>query len=75
MEAVFASVPVAPGETVPVRLNVAVPLTRRSTFAAIAPAPDAGHDEPADATQDQFTPESAAGGVSETVAPVTAEGP
>ena len=46
MLAVFASVPVAPGAIVPVRVKVAVPPTSRSTLAAMLPLPAAGQAEP-----------------------------
>jgi hypothetical protein len=75
MDAVFASVPVASGAMAALSVKVAVPLTSRSTLAPIEPEPDAGQEDPAEAEQVQVTPESDAGGVSETVAAVTAEGP
>ncbi len=58
-----------------VRVNVAVPPTRRSTFALMSPEPDGVHEDPADATQVQLAPSSDPGSVSVTVAPVIADGP
>ena len=65
----------ADGLTVPVSVKVAVPSTRRFTLASMAPVPEAGHEEPAEAAQVQVTPVRSGGGVSVTVAPVTALGP
>jgi hypothetical protein len=73
--AVLVSDPVALGEIVPVIVKVAVPLGTSVTEALIEPVPDAAHDEPAEATHDQVTPERVAGMVSVTVAPVIVEGP
>ena len=75
MLAVLASDPVALAEIVPVTVNVAVPPLNRVTDALMEPAPDAGHDEPADAVHVHVTPLSAAGIVSVTVAAVIVDGP
>jgi hypothetical protein len=76
--AVFANA-VAPSvelaATVPVRVNVAVPPTARSTEALMLPVPLAGHVEPAEAVQVQVRPVKFAGAVSVTVAANAAEGP
>src|SRR5205823_1898523 len=74
--AVLASEPVAPADTVPWTVNVAVPpFIRFTADVLILPDPDAGQLSPALAVQVQVTPVMAAGSVSVTVAPVTANGP
>jgi hypothetical protein len=75
IDAAFASVPVAPGATVPVSVNVAVPPGGRPTAAAMPPLPDGGQVAPDDAAQVQLTPVSAAGGASVTGAADTGDGP
>jgi len=73
--AVLASVPVAVAEMMPVSANVAVPPASNETVALIAPEPDAGHDDPADAAHVHVAPVIVAGTVSVTVPPVTTDGP
>ena len=73
--AVFDNEPVALDEMLAVRVYVAVPPTGRFTVSLILPVPEAAHDAPLDATHDQVAPLSALGNVSDTVAPVTADGP
>ena len=64
-----------PAVTVAVAVKVAVPPTSRLTGALMFPEPLAGQLDPAEAAQVQVTPESCAGMLSVTVAPVTALGP
>ena len=71
--ATFVIVPVP--VTVAVAVNVAVPPASRLTAALMLPLPLAGQLDPADAAQVQAPPESCAGKLSVTVAPVTALGP
>ena len=74
--AVLASVPDADGDTVPWTVKVAVPPSSRLTAdVLILPLPEAGQLLPAMAAQVQLTLVIAAGTVSVTVAPVTANGP
>jgi hypothetical protein len=73
--AVFTRDPVALDEMAPVTVKVAVPLVSNVTGALIDPEPDAGHEDPAEATQVHVTLLSEAGMVSVTVAAVTVEGP
>src|ERR671930_246993 len=73
-DAVFVIVPDA-AVTVAVAVKVALPPESRLTLAAILPLPEAGQLEPADAAHVQVTPETCAGKLSVTVAPVTALGP
>src|SRR5947199_179102 len=73
--AVFTSDPVADDFTVPPTVNVAVPPETRLTETEMLPVPEAGHEEPAEATQLQLTAVKSAGNVSATDAPVTSEGP
>ena len=68
---VIVPVPVA----VAVAENVAVPPASRLIAALMLPLPLAGQLDPAEATQVQVPPESCAGKLSVTVAPVTALGP
>lgn len=75
MLAVFTSDPVAVDAIAAVNVNVAVPPDRRLTDALMSPMPDAGHDDPAEAAHVHVAPDNAAGSVSVTVAPVTADGP
>ena len=74
-EAVLLKVPVALADKVPVAVKVAVPPFIRFTLALILPLPLAGQLELAEAVQVQVTPDSDAGKVSATVAPVTSFGP
>ena len=73
--AVLVMVPVAEALTVAEMENVAVPPGTSVTDADTLPLPDAGQEDPALAEQVQVAPESAAGTMSPTVAPVTVEGP
>jgi hypothetical protein len=73
--AVFASDPVAPGATVPLTVNVAVPPTGRSTEALMLPLPDAGHAAPPLAAHVHVAPVNAAGNVSVTLDAGAADGP
>ena len=73
--AVLARVPVAVEAIVAVRVNVAVPLGRRSTVVLMLPLPDAGHVEPAEAVHVHVAPDNVAGNVSVTVVARAAEGP
>ena len=75
MVAVLLIVPVAEAITVAEIETVAVPPGARVTDAETLPLPDAGHDEPALAEHVQVAPDSVAGNVSATVAPVTVDGP
>src|SRR3954453_16925065 len=69
--AVFARVPVADTETVPVTVKVVLPPGVSVTVALMLPLPDAdGHVEPAVAEHVHVTPVTGAGRVSATVAPV-----
>src|SRR2546427_779315 len=61
--------------TVAVAVNVAVPPASRSTAALRLPLPLAGQLEPADAAHVQVTPETWAGKLSVTVAPLATSGP
>src|SRR5436305_304 len=74
-DAVLLNVPVAPAETVPVAVNVAVPPDTRLTLADMLPDPDAGHDDPGDAVHVHVVDVSADGKASVTVAPMTSAGP
>jgi hypothetical protein len=73
--AVFERGPVADGERVPFKVYVAVPPTSRFTVSLMSPTPRAVQLEPGEATQVQVGTKIEAGTRSETVAPVTAEGP
>jgi hypothetical protein len=73
--AVLVKLPVAVVEMVAFTVNVAVPPGARLTDALMFPLPEAGHVEPALAAHVQVTADSVAGSVSETVAPVTIDGP
>ena len=73
--AVFVIVPVAVDEIVAGTVKVAVPPGSRLTVVAMSPAPDAGHVEPADATQVHEPSVRFTGAASETFAPTTAVGP
>ena len=73
--AVFESVPVADDFTVAETVKVAVPPASRLTEAEMSPVPDAGHDDPDEATHVQLTPESFELNESATEAPLTSEGP
>ena len=74
--AVLTRLPVAPADTVPVSVNVAVPPLRRSTVVPMLPLPEgAPHALPADATHVHAGVVIAAGTASVTVAPITALGP
>jgi hypothetical protein len=74
--AVFERVPLADEATVPVTVNVALlPEGRFTAEVEMSPSPDAGQLAPGSALQVQLAPVKAAGKVSDTVAPVTAEGP
>ena len=73
--AVLTSVPLALDEIVPLTVKVAVPLGTNVTDALIDPEPEAGHDEPADATHDHVTADRVPGMASVTVAPVIVDGP
>jgi hypothetical protein len=73
--AVLVSEPVAPGATVPLTVNVAVPPTGRSTEALMLPLPDAGHVAPPLTEQVHVAPVSAAGNVSVTFDAGAADGP
>src|SRR5437879_3428513 len=64
-----------PAVTVAVAVNVAVPPLSRLMLALRLPLPLAGQLDPADAAQVQVIPESWAGKLSVTVAPMTALGP
>ena len=75
MVAVLLMVPVADAVTVAEIENVALPAGARVTDADTLPDPDAGHDDPAVAEHVHVAPDSAAGMVSATVAPVTVDGP
>src|SRR5882762_2360173 len=72
--AVF-TIGVAPPMTVAVAVNVAVPPASRLTLAFRLPLPLAGQLEPADAAQVHVTPDTWAGKLSVTVAPMTPLGP
>ena len=75
-DAVLATVPVAPGAIVAVRVNVAVPDTGNDTVVLMFPVPAAlPQAPPALLTHVQLAPTSVPGKVSVTVAPVTADGP
>ena len=74
-DAVFESVPVAVDTTVALTVNVTEPAARTLIEAEMLPDPDAGQLDPTEAVQVQVTPESVAGIVSVTVAPVIADGP
>ena len=56
-------------------MYVTVAPTGRFTVSPMLPLPDAVHVPPPALTQDQVAPESDAGSVSATLAPVTALGP
>src|SRR3989442_312101 len=74
--AVFTRVPVAPGATVALTVNVAIPPTGRLTVAPMSPLPEAEpHEPPAEPTLGKLTPGGSAGIVSVTVSPVTELGP
>ena len=74
--AVFASVPVAEADNVPFSVNVAVAPTGRLTAdVEMFPEPEAGHEPPPAPTHVQLTPDTVPGTTSDTVAPVTADGP
>ena len=73
--AVLLSVPAKELDVEPLAKKVTDPDARILTNALMFPEPDAGHDEPAVAEQDQDTPENCAGNESVTVAPTTAFGP
>src|ERR671931_1350248 len=73
-DAVFVIVPEL-AVTVAVAVKVALPPLSRSMLAAILPLPLAGQLDPAEAAHVQVTPETCAGKLSVTVAPVTALGP
>lgn len=75
IEAVLVSDPLAPALIAAVSVYVAVPLTNKLTVSLMEPVPEAEQLEPADATHVHVAPERAAGSVSVTVAPVTADGP
>ena len=67
--------PLAAAPTDATTLNVALPPLARSTAWLMLPLPLAAHDEPALATHVHVAPDSWAGSVSATVAPVTDDGP
>src|SRR5919197_3985011 len=73
-DAVFTIVG-APVVTVPLAVNVTVPPDSTLMLVFRFPDPLAGQLEPADAAQVHVTPETCAGKLSVTVAPVTALGP
>ena len=73
--AVLTREPVAEAAMVPVTVKVAVPEGARSTGAEMFPDPEAGQAEPTEATQVQVTPDRVPEKVSETVAPITEDGP
>ena len=72
---VFTRVPVAEAEIEAVTVNVTDAPAGRFTEALMLPLPLAGHVPPPAPLQTHVEPERAAGNVSATVAPVTAEGP
>ena len=73
--AALTSVPVAAADSVAVSVYVALAPAGRLTVSAMLPLPDAVHVPPPAPAHVQLTPESEAGSVSATVAPVTALGP
>jgi hypothetical protein len=73
--AVLASSTVAPGAIVPVRMKVALPPAMQVDAGRDVAAPEAGQAEPTDAVQVQVALVMAAGSVSATDAPATADGP
>ena len=73
--AVLARLPVAVVAIVAVSVNVAAPPGASLTAALMLPLPDAGHVEPALAEHVHVPPERVAESASETVAPVTLDGP
>ncbi len=73
--AVLASEPVAPGATVPLTTNVAVPPTGRSIDVLMLPLPDAGHTALPAAEHVHVAPVNAAGKVSVKLEAGAAEGP
>jgi hypothetical protein len=75
MVAVLVKVPEAVGETLAVRVKMALPLAGIFTSALRLPVPLAGQDEPGAAEQVHVAPERTAGKVSVTRAPATASGP
>jgi hypothetical protein len=76
MVAVLANAAEDEALSAPVRVNVTVAPTGRSTSSSIAATPlESAHAPPAAAVHDQVTPLSTAGGMSDTVAPVMSDGP
>ena len=74
--AVFTSVPVAFGATVPSTVTTALAPTARSRFKATLPVPDTvPHAAPGDGAHVQVAPEITAGTTSVSEAAVTADGP
>jgi hypothetical protein len=74
-DAVFAKVPVADAEILAVNVYVAVPPTGRFTVSIMFPVPEAAHEAPLEAAHVHVAPLSALGNVSDTVAPIAADGP
>src|SRR2546430_392754 len=73
--AVLTRFPVADDFTVTETVKVAVPPASRLTEAEMSPEPEAGQDDPEEATHVQLTPDSFDEKLSATEAPVTSEGP
>ena len=74
-EAVFESVPVAVDTTVALTVNMTEPAASTLIEVEMLPDPEAGQLDPAEAAQVHVTPDSVAGIVSVTMAPVIADGP
>jgi hypothetical protein len=74
-DTVFDNVPVAVETMVADTVKVTDPAARTFTEAEMLPEPEAGQLDPAEAAQVHVTPDSEAGMVSVTVAPVIADGP
>ena len=74
IRAVLTTTPVV-AATVAVTVKVAVEPTARLRTVLMLPVPEARHPAPADATQVHVAPVKAAGNVSTTGAPTTADGP
>src|SRR6185369_12387782 len=75
MLAVLLIVPAAAPSTVPVRVKITLPPEGRLTLWVMFPDPLGAHVPPPAPAQVQVAPVIAAGTVSVTVAPVTADGP